>query len=177
MIDFLKEKCKTNDFISVYSRSDNSENFSFGIILMVSDQHYAMQMFSPEGKTDGVKLAVIDDILRIEENDGYIERMKTLMNMCPKEEKRYNLDENNPIFSLLHEAQTNKYVVSIELSYSGINDVRGFVNELQEDVCIVTQIDLYGRIDGSTIFRINDITQVICDSSDEKVLKCLFENT
>ena len=177
MKKILKNLSENEQYISIYSRSDENQNtFSYGQILAVSETNYALVMFSPSGKFDGIKIGEIDNILKIETGGLYDQRMQTIIDKKSYKKEDYNINEQNIILSLLECAQKKEHIVSIELTHSGINDVVGFVDRLENSMCSVNQVDLYGYNDGIAFFEIDDISQIICNSLDEQTLLNLWKN-
>lgn len=173
----LKNLCKSEQYISIYSRSEGNQNtFSYGQILAVSEIYYALVMFSPSGKFDGIKVGEIDNILKIETGVLYNQRMQKIIDKKSYKKEDYNIKEENIVLSFLECAQKKEYIVSIELANSGINDVVGFVDCLENSVCSVNQVDLYGYNDGRVFFEIDDISQIICNSLEEQTLLNLWKH-
>ena len=176
MLNVIDKICKNKDLVSLYANSEDSSKFCYGRFLNFDNENFLFLMITPDGKYDGLLVKSINDIIRINKNDCYDERMQKLLCLEDMEDLFLKLDKSNDVlkFSLLM-SQINKKIVSIELNHSGTDDVVGFVNMMSDTICEIKQIDFYGRSDGVAYVKIDEISQVSLDSSAEQILLKLFE--
>ena len=66
-------------------------------------------------------------------------------------------------------------IVSVELNNSGIDDVVGTVEEINDGICKILTVDEYGEKDGVAYFIINEVSQLCFESSDEQRLSELIK--
>ena len=180
MLNCLNELLKKEENASIYFNSNSTDNFAFGKILSIDETNVEMYLISPDGDFDGIIVKPIDDIVRIEVGGQYSEKMAMLMKSFSHNPKKYALkksDQNSNLFtSLLNFASENDLITSIELLNSGYDDVVGFVKSVGDQVCKIEQIDEYGFEDGSSLIRIDDITQLCCESQDERRIARLWQS-
>ena len=74
-------------YVSIFTDDRNKSCFSFGKIIGVDNNYYALSMVSPEGNFDGVLIKSFDHIVRIEENTKYCRKIQILkelngVNIC-----------------------------------------------------------------------------------------------
>lgn len=176
MINILKEYLNKNKFISIYFYPNTNSNFSYGRILAVNETHVAFYSLTPQGEPDGIIAKEIDDIIRVEINPAYNERMKKLMKNETIKLSDYNISSSNIPQSLLLIAKTRGEIVAVELKDSGYYDVTGFVDSIDDGICCIKQLDSYGYEDGVSFFRIEDISKIECNSTEEQTIHKLWKN-
>lgn len=174
MIDYLYELLSQKTYTSVYFSPNNTKSFAFGRILSIDGTNVEIYLVSPNGDFDGILVKPIDDIFRVQNDGQYSDKMTRLMMDYVHEPEKYVLKCNNLFESVLSFASDNELIVSIELLNSGYDDVIGFVQEIKNGGCVIKQIDEYGAEDGISKMRICDITQVCCDSQDERRIERLW---
>lgn len=174
MLELLREKYKSSEYLSIYTNSDNTQSFHFGKIISVNKNETAIEMLSPKGEYDGIMVLSTDLIYRIETDGLYSEKMRKL----------YSLNEPLPSFDIdckrikqeiLELSMKHKKVVSIELENSGINDVVGIAKSVDNTLCCIKVIDDYGMQDGITYVNFNSITKICFDSQDEQIILELWQ--
>ncbi len=173
----LEELKENQKLCSLYINFQDTSKFVFGKILKIDEMHIIFFSFSPDGEYDGLLLIKIDNILRVEYDDLYTARMNRLINdknfLC-----KFDIDSienNNLIELLLNLLLKEKIIISIELLDSGTYDIIGFVEEINENTCKISQVNDDGQDDGVTYIRINDITQISADSLDERRILRLLD--
>lgn len=169
----LNNILNNNKFVCVYTDVENTAKFIFGKIIAIDDEYFTISSFSPSGKSDGVIVKMIEDIIKIEFDGKYSEKMSKLISQ--NNEDICIIDHNNVVYSILYSSLKKKNVVSIELVKSGIEDIIGVPVEITENICEFLLIDEYGFCDGYAIFDIKDITQISVSSNDEKTLEELLK--
>lgn len=163
---------KEDKYVCVYTDVENTSKFIFGKIVSVDDEFFTILSFSTSGKSDGIIVKLIDDIIKIEFDGKYSEKMSKLISSS--EENVKIADTNNIVYSILYSCLKKKSVVSIELAKSGFEDVIGIPIEITENICKILLLDEYGFSDGYSVFDIKDITQISASSDNEKMLEALW---
>jgi len=161
-------------YIGVYLNKIDHTKFVYGRIVGVDTIYFVISMISPDGKYDGILIAQIEDIIRIEQSVCYETKMTKLMCIAKYVESELIVDVTDVLRWGLTMAKQKKKIVSIELNHSGIMDVVGIINCIDDMVCEVSQVDEYGVGDGVSYFRLTDISQLCFDSCDERRLAVLF---
>lgn len=169
---------ETNKFISIYC-NDNMDNFLYGKLLSLNDFEFALMLISPNGDFDGILVKEINNIIRIEFDGQYEEKMSKLISFHT-EEYCSNIDNNDIKRAVLSLAKNNTKIVSIELQNSQDVNIMGFVEKIEENLCKIKQVDDYGYYDGYSYVYISEITQIVYNSNDEnrvyKLWKKSFKN-
>ncbi len=167
LFDTLKNICKKMNFVSIYSNFDDTEKFIYGKVLCVNEDEVLIYMLSPNGDYDGILVQQTADIFRVEYGGDYERKMKALSSDYDLPNFDCPVDESDIGFSILKNAFDTKEIVSIELLNSGIYDLIGVVEEIDENNCKIKQYNDYGCEDGYSIVNLCDITKICCGSEDE----------
>lgn len=175
MKKLLADLCLNKSMVSVYTDFSETDKFHFGRILAVNEREIAIHMLSPDGEDDGIIVMNVNNVFRIEENGEYSEKMKKLYST--KQIPEYILDIKNDDIkkAVVMYAFQNKLIASIELIDSGVNDIVGFVEALDDSMCKFRQVDDYGYEDGFSYVSVDDITMVTVLSQDEKRVQTLWQ--
>lgn len=173
MKEKLIELKKQNKNISIYCCEDNSK-FTYGKILSVNDYEFALLMYTPYGKFDGIIVKKIDDITRIEYDGQYDQKMQKVLSRNLDAEN-YCIDDSLITSSILELSLKFNKIVSVELLNSGYDNVVGFVDEICDNKCTIKLIDEYGYEDGYSFILISDITQVMFDGERENLFLKLWK--
>lgn len=175
MISKLEELRDENKYISIYMNRNIPANFVYGRVLSVDEDYIVVYLIAPNGKYDGVLVKETCEIFRIEEECQYSERMQKLIDKEECDRFPFVLECHNVVNELIQIAKDTQKIISLELLNSEENDVVGFVENIDGDLCTIKQIDLYGQVDGYSYISMNDITQISYDSEDERILMQLCE--
>ena len=168
MIKVLNDLCVSKEMACFYSNYNKPENFNVGVVLAVNDNVIALQLVSPDGNDDGIFVVNVDDIFRVERGCQYLEKIKKLCTDFSLSDIRDQIDENKIFESILRVASVTKEIVSLELVNSGMYDVEGFVETVEEGGCTIKQIDEYGYENGYSYVEIDNITQLAYSREEEK---------
>ena len=129
---------------------------------------------SQQGDFDGLIIKETEEILKIEIEGLYCQKMNYLMANKTFDYPNIKIDNKNILDTVLSLAQKEQWIVSVEISNSGYNDVIGLV-EFVDDICQFHQIDEYGEDDGTVFVPIKLITSLSCNSEDENRVFCLWK--
>ncbi len=170
MLRVLYKLYESKSFVSIYTSLNESSKFYYGRIIAVDESEIAIQMLHPSGADDGIVVMSVDDVLRVEENSQYSNKMQKLFSVKSIPNYDFPINENGIMFSVLNYAFLNNQIVSLELLNSGIFDVVGYVTEIDENVCVIKQVDEYGFDDGISYLEWLNITMLSVLSEDEKTI-------
>ncbi len=170
MIKLIEELCKTKNYVSLYTDIENPSKFCYGQFLAYDKNKFIFSMISPEGRYDGFLLRAITDIIKIDMDAQYDKRMQKLLSFNKDITSIAFPYTDDVTYTALCISKTTNKVVSIELNYSGTDDVIGYVDTVNDNICKIKQIDFYGCPDGTAYINIADISQISIDSSAEQVL-------
>ncbi len=173
MIKQLKSFQNEKSYICIHSDATDPGKFVFGRIVGVDADWFAVSMVSPDGEYDGVLMKRIDDVIRIERSERYAGKMKILMDARGYEEKEASFPAESVLLGGLVYAKEHRLIASVELDHSGFDDITGYIEDVGEEVCEMSQLDEDGREDGTSYFTPKDISQVCIDSTDERRLSIL----
>lgn len=175
MLETLKKVSESNINVSIYTDADNMSKFIYGRILNVNEDEIAIYMLSPNGLFDGILVKQTSDVIRLEIDGKYHDKMEKLIS--PSELSQFDCSLNNKDLknSLLSVALESKQIVSLELLNSGFNDVVGFVEENNNGQCKIKQIDEYGFEDGYSFIMVDNVTEIAYASEDEKRILQLWK--
>lgn len=125
-------------------------------------------MISPDGEDDGITVMSVDDVIRVDTNGQYEEKMQKL---CSKNANSFydlSIEDEEILMAALLFAIKEKQMVSIELLNSGYNNIVGFVSTIDDGECKIEQVDEYGFADGTSYISYNDITRISISTKEEK---------
>lgn len=176
MTNKLLELKQSEKYVSIYANENDTSKFVFGRILSVSEKYFAIYMIAPDGNYDGVLVKCLKDLIRIEIDDKYSNKMKQIIKSANENRFNFSLDNQNIIGAILDIAKTTKKIISLELLNSGENDVVGFVESVNSNICVIKQINEYGEEDGYSYIFLDNITQITYDSIDEQIVLNLWES-
>lgn len=171
----LTELYNENAWVCLYHNPSDHNAFMFGRLLRVNESYIALLSVTPFGRYDGISVVQTRDIFRVEYNNQY--EKSILQRMDWEDSPWHPVIDEDIVRSLLSEAKSGCKVVSIELCESGINDIVGFVEKVEENVFSVRQVDSYGCSDGISVARIEDISLISCDAEEERMIQYAFSKT
>lgn len=150
--------------------------FVVGCLSTFDTKWFLLQSVSYLGKWDGLALYLNSDLVSLETEVSYLEKMNILLRF--RNEKPPNVPETkkNTLFALLEYARETGKFVAIELHMSGDRDVIGSVHEIYKNAVQIRQVDEYGRYDGETLVSTEAISRVFLDDEELKCLKILSEH-
>ena len=161
--------------MQLYSNPDETDRFVFGRVLAADEDFAAILMASPYGHYDGVLIKPCEYFYRIDEDGSYTERMIRLIDFDIDSIPAWNFTDDGVLRQGLEFARCNNKIVSCELLHSGYDDVCGFIEAFDDDICIVKLVDADGNDDGTAHFGISDVTQLSIDSEDEQRILRLWQ--
>lgn len=173
MLHILEQLQKEKTYACIFTDRENSSKFIFGKIVGLCDHQIAIAAISPDGEYDGIILKNICDIICVETGSAYTDKMQCLIQYKKTEIPPIYLHKTDLKASLLSFAMQHNLVTSIELCNSGFDDIVGTIYKLEQDMVYVEQIDEYGHMNGKSYIPLSEISQISCDSTDERRIAVL----
>lgn len=173
LLNVLKRAKEDGHILSIYTDKENTEKFSAGYIQQISEDLVLISHVTPYGLYDGYMIRRIEDIYRLECHGKYEKKLETLYNIQNQNHKKIPHGCGTIFEDLFKFSLDNHLVINIQLHYSELEDIQGYVDEFFEDSLIVRQLDDEGNDDGETVISISDITLLTCDSDREMALRLL----
>ncbi len=169
----IKEFKNTKNIVSIFDDYENTDKFSAGFIVDISDDHILLEHVSPYGLYDGFMVKEIKNVYRITYCGKYERKLDYLYKVQKQSHSKIKSLSDSVLMNLLLHAQNNKLVTTVELFDSELEDIQGYVSNISEELIVFDTVDDYGKIDGKSIIKINDITYLTCDSDKEMSIKLL----
>lgn len=172
--DQIKKVIIDKLLVEIYDDIDDTDSFNVGYILCSSGGYYVVSSISPTGYYDGLFTINIDDIIKIQYNTNYIDKIQKLIKIN-NETKHFYTDKifEDGIQYVLNYALDNKRILSIELCNSGFFDIVGFVKVINNEI-LIKEIDEYGFKSEIRVLNEKNITKIRTCSTDEIILEKLF---
>lgn len=176
MKEILVKALRQKQDIAVYSNAADTTKFAYGKLLCVDDINFALYLISPNGEYDGILVQEINEILYIEYDEPYAQKMQKLCATHVFPEVCFPSETESVKTDTLLYAKENGKVVALEVQYSGMDDITGFVETLENGLCAVEELDAFGQPQGTAYVEIDRITQISCDSQNEQRILYLYTN-
>lgn len=173
MKDTLLRLKQDKTIASFYMKREEPDKLRVGYVSELNDEHFITILINRFGEFDGYLLMKINRLFRIDQNGKYEKKIKALQEN--KNVKLRFLDFQSDDFTteLLEYAKKNKLAVSVELNDSGMTDIQGFIEDVCDSKCRFKILDDYGCEDGNTTCLLSEFTEILCDSTDEALIKTL----
>lgn len=160
MYEILESLRRKNAFVSVYNDTSDPDSFWFGKIDALDESFVLLRLYTRTGSPNGLYMLPLEHIIRVGYGGQYDERMRTLIGNV--EEMRSGVTP--PVLdNMLAYCKRGGRGAEFELNDSGFMDVSGVVESVSDTTVTVKELDLYGRFDGYTVFRIDDISCISYD--------------
>lgn len=175
MLKVLKKFCENKSAVSIYTNINENNSFAFGYIIAVNESQIVIHNITPDGTDDGIKFMYVDKIFRVDEKGQYHEKMELL---CQGNTlSTYNLDivEDDIKKAVVLYAFQNKLILSITLLDSGYIDMVGYIESIDGENLKIFLVDEYGCADGFSYISMDNISQIIALSEDEKRIDRLYK--
>lgn len=177
-IAHLRRSMHETAMISVYSNINEPDKCSVGIVEAVADEHFIMKHVTPNGLYDGYVIRRLDQIFRLDFNGQYEQRLELLYKLQNQRHQNFfknKIKMSNFCADVLLMAQKSNFIVSVCIDETETqDDIVGFVNHVKDTESIISRISFEGLEDGESVFLIDDVVKINCDSEDERVLELLF---
>ena len=169
-----KEDFFFNEMIAIYTDT-NDEWFGAGRVFKVDDNFLILKAIDPRGLQDGLILYRIGDIVKIERNTLYLQKLEKLMNIKNTNFSDYDISTNDFINWFLQESKKRNIILNIQLLQSQHCDVMGVVKEINAHSCIIVQFNNIGEFDGECQFALEDISSIKFDSVESRDIKLMID--
>lgn len=166
---------KTDEFVSIY-RGIDLQSFVFGKIIFADDVYYALSSISPYGEKDGLLIAEINEITKIEVGEKYNRKLEKICKIKNTVISGYELSDNALLESALQLSYKNQKVISVNLIGDEHENIVGIVEKIKDNVCTINLFDDYGFRNGMVHFYLHDVTLLSYDSKDENLLEILINH-
>lgn len=173
MMALLNEFIGKKQVIELYSDPLHTDKFSAGYILAVSSEDVIMAHIAPNGVYDGFMLKKANDIFRVDTLGEYDSTLQKLYTIQSQTHPKFRATSNNLVISFLDFAKSHHYVTTIQLFDSGLDDIQGFVEDVDDNIVIIGKVTIYGEDDGRSSVRIDNISFLTCDSDNEHAISIL----
>ena len=175
MKEIVKKFMTSKEWVCVH-REVLHNDFSYARIIGCDEERFAFILISPEGFDDGIIIEDIEEIKFIEQGGPYDAKMSALMCISGYKERKVDPLQEDLILWGLKYAFDNELMVSIEVEKSGIDNIIGLVKSMEQGVCKIMQIDLYGEFDGDAYVRTDSISHLWIDSADDRRTLALYKS-
>ncbi|AUS09487.1 hypothetical protein C1X05_12120 [Laceyella sacchari] len=181
ILEALKRSLYKGMIVSVYSDRNQPGNFSAGFIDAISDEQFVMKHVTPEGTNDGYIMRRIEDVFRVDVHGEYEQRLRLLYTLQKQRHEDFLngavTEQSNLFVESLTIAQARNLIVTICIDETeSQDDITGFVKEINTEEVTIARISSNGSNDGESIFLIEDITKMNCDTTAERLIKQLYNH-
>lgn len=176
MENMLNELYLNKQYASFYTDAESPDSFIFGWVLGLDDDVVSLGMFTPFGIYDGVRTLRRCLIFKIEYGDEYGKAMQLLVLHHHKTGIVGEVQEvsGDQYRFLLNYAKSNNKLVSVALNGNQCYDVIGFVKHFSSGEVTFVQINGEGFEDGLCSIPVDDISEIQCDTEDERRRELLY---
>lgn len=175
MLSEVLNQAKLNgEIVALYGDRDETTKFEVGYIVEFDKDYFILERVTPAGKSDGYLLDRMQSIYHVELGTLYLKKMLRLINYNGIKRQKNLFDKNDLLLSFIKFAFQDKKIMSIELCDSSNRDIIGRVKKFDSDSCTVTQITDFGEQNGYSTCNLADISSIVYNSEDEKVLEILI---
>lgn len=175
MEEVLTKALQNSLNMAVYTNPSDTTKFAFGKLLRIDHDCFALYLISPGGEYDGILVQEISEIQYLEINERYEQKIKALCARRSMPEVHISSATENVKTDVLLYAKAAGKIVAIEVNFSGLDDLTGFVENVEGNICKIKQVDPFGNEDGIAFADINRISQISCDSLNEQRILYLYE--
>lgn len=169
-------KVKENkEILEFYLDKNCTSKFAAGLIEEINENSILIQLLTPMGEYDGYMVKEPATIYRINTKTKYCRALEEMVNINQTFHISIPQYTEDQFYNVAKYAFENKKVVSIELNDSGRSDVIGIITNVTFDCVNFDLLTEYGEPDGEGIIYLSDITQLVCDSEDERKVLLLHD--
>lgn len=166
---------KDNTIVSLYTDPDDAKHCYTGFIVDWDNEHVLLAHISWRGLYDGYYLRRIDDILYMEVNGEYEEKIHKLYRRKKQSHKKLYLKQENTLLdSILKYSCKKKLFISVDLSEDGEHSLTGTILETGDILCI-QKYTYYGEKDSLAYIKKEDIYTLSIDTEQEQDLQLLSQ--
>ncbi|QJX80399.1 hypothetical protein [Priestia megaterium] len=167
---------QSDNWVEIYTDDYDFESCSIAKILADDSYYYLLANVTPRGKSDGLYLLKHDDVVGLQRNTAYINKVKTLYHLKQENHLEYNGEKQNLLLGLLHFAKQKELIISVVMGDSDLYGLQGFVKDIDEEILTITNVNSFGDEDGESAVLLKDISAIACDDENGSDLKLLHSN-
>lgn len=155
---------------------EDPDTFVVGEIIDTNDKWMLMRDISPYGRYNGVALYLISDVLYIEEDTVYIGKLKKLIDKRYADKNYCGSIKSADILQFLEQVKFNSRIVCVELEKSGVRDIKGYVESIENSFAEILVVDDYGNYYGKAKIPLSSITRCFAEDDESVCLEWLSEH-
>ena len=154
---------------------NDPETFVIGQLIQIDDKWFLLRSISPSGKWDGFMLCLLSDIVSVQQDGDYLEKMTLLLTLRDSTPPDIPYINQTALINLFTYAKEADSLIAFELYMSGKRDVIGNIQLWNDNTVHIAQIDEFGKADGETLVLMDAITRAFV-SDDELICLELLKN-
>jgi hypothetical protein len=178
LFEKLFERSKNNRELISIREYDSGDNFWCGIVVEYNKEMVGFEHYTKDATYDGVIYIMVEDIESLDFNNEYTKNLKLLIQRA----ESYASNELEPFgiegivntkFDILKRVGTDNNIV--EIGFDGY-DISGFIIEIDENHIEIQPIEASGNKDGSSIYKIEDISTIAFDTNYTRKIKFPYDH-
>ena len=158
LLELLRTFKRERRIVSIFSDSENTNKFSSGYVVAVSDTYVLVALLDPNGRYFGFGTFVLDDIYALECEGKYEKKLAILHSLSDRIHADIELLTGDIMLDLLTFAYYKALIVTVEVFTSGLDNSQGFVTDISDGVLVLSAL-LVNKIVGEKEY--NRILEVI----------------
>jgi len=174
----LQKSKENKEIISIWQYNGDKGSI-VGYVTEISEEYIGFRHFNRFGKQDGVMFIKLANIKTIDFNDDYTRVMECLIQYADIIDKPTNFSVNlNKSDYWQYSAVLQFYKAKDQMASFEINGgefFTGFVKEVSEEDFVLNCVAKNGEDLGTSLFRIEDITEVRFDDIDDRRRLLLYK--
>ena len=155
--------------VSIYECGES--NFRLGKLIAADEEALILNLITTRGYEDGLYYALVDNVIRVDTDDRYIEKYTRLFSINSQEYVSDFQARDSLLSSVLDYISSKKLIASFEIDDD--EWVTGRIMEITEDSVTISKIDDFGESDGLAEISIEYVTRIMCNSGGERILESL----
>lgn len=174
----LQKSKENKEIISIWQYNGDKGSI-VGYVTEISEEYIGFRHFNRFGKQDGVMFIKLANIKTIDFNDDYTRVMECLIQYADIIDKPSNFSINlNKSDFWQYNAVLQFYKAKDQMASFEINGgefFTGFVKEVSEDDFVLNCVAKNGEDLGTSLYRIEDITEIRFDDIDDRRRLLLYK--
>lgn len=173
------EKSKENKELIAIRKYNDEDSFWCGYVVDYNDTLLKIQHFTSYGKLDGLLIFQIDEIKHLDFNDDYCKSMQVVIDYSNELEKEESIDLPLPNsedwnFQILKKMESNHDIIT-SFQINNSDYYTGFILTVSDTQFIIQCIGKIGENDGTSIFKIEDVTGFHINDIDNRKRALLYK--
>lgn len=173
------EKSKENKELIGITKYSDEDSFWCGYVIEHNETLLKIQHYTKYGKLDGLMIFNVDDIKSLDFNDDYCKSMQVVIDYSNELEKEESINLPLPNtedwnFQILKHMESNyDEITSVEINNSDY--FTGFITTVSETHFIVQCVGKTGENEGTSSFKIEDVTGFQINDIDNRKRALLYK--